>query len=241
MKDKVKGKIIYIVISAALFLVTVIGATYAYFASYIELEGFNTQVLTSTSSYIFTASSDGEVDLHIDSSMMMQSQISSNEIAYGDAFIDIKLSSPSTSVITTCKYDILWSWDEGSDIYDKKSGYLGEVYKDLNGKICGEYNAENMCTILSGSYPYEFSVKLGDELPETNLTEFNKQNDGSLILIKDAQIVSQTIVEEQKSYDIDVKIYNLPYNQDDIRGKRFNAHIKVDNVRCTMKDVVTTE
>ena len=131
MKDSKRRSTMLIIITISLFIVAVIGATFAYFAS-----GTNTDanielgVTTAGKMYQFTASSDDNIEMNITSSDMSESNVSNGAIKSDNATINVSLSSPADGVATFCTYDIVWIWEDDADKYTAPSVPLPYIDED---------------------------------------------------------------------------------------------------------------
>ena len=128
-----KNTILLTVIALATLLISVVGATFAYFASNINVKDgdVNVNVNTSNKQSIFLSSAEGNLDLNI-ASYMMQEHDATTNAENGDttnnediitsltnnANIEVTLNANDTGGLVKCTYDLIFAWDENSSIFN---------------------------------------------------------------------------------------------------------------------------
>ena len=241
MEEKIHSKNakVYLAITIGLFLVAVVGATYAFFATTQATQSrLNVYVSTNAESYALTGTTNGSIEINVNSTVMMESKVSGEAIASDTADLDVHLVSPADGIKTTCTYDIIWIW-ESSETYTTPDGYLGDVYKNADGEICGQYNEATCNGELVGSYPHEFSIAVSNGVrEETDISQLERT--GNKVLVAEGVEISTTdaSVGTDTRYTMQMAIYNIPYDQTNIKAKNFKGHFAIENVNCVMEEIV---
>lgn len=211
MKDK-KKNFIYLIVLIVVIIIAVAGATYAYFVSSININNALVNLATTTgSSSAFTAYTEGNIAFNISFSQMTQDNISKEFIATDNATGIAKIDSGNSAYTTTCSYDLVWVWDS-EDRY-----MMSDV--DL------PYTSED-----GSLYPYEFSVKVDEEV-EKDLSSLDWSPEGKAI-ISHKELKSENGQEAVDDFYIQVNMYNIPIVQNNLFNKTFGAHIAVENNTC---------
>ena len=238
MNEKIHSRSskVYLAITIALFLVVVISATYAFFASNINNgNGLNIQVSTSGDSYALTGSSTGNIEMKVTSTDMMASKMSTEPIKSDTAEIKINLVSPSQETMTSCKYDIVWIW-ESEDIYTQADGILGDIYKIADKQFCVPSQETSCDGEYLGYFPYEFSVVIPGLIEEQELSNLSIE-DNKVVIANDVKLATSNAGSGVTvNHLVQMNIYNIPYDQNNIKGKNFSGHFDVENVSCVMND-----
>lgn len=248
-----KAKIL-IIITILLFMVSVVGASFAYFISSVDINAnLNLNVATADRMYQFIADSNDSINLDISFNDMSAFNVSKNVLKSSTANINVSLASSSEDVLTTCTYDIVWVWDS-EDKYtssdaelpyivdeDLKTTFESECPESADKDLCLTQTAETQGIDLSAKeyYPYEFSTKV-DEDREYDLSTLTKGiKDNSVIIKKGAVINSRSTTPITKTHQIGVNVYNIPVDQNNLFGKKIKAHITIENVSCNMTNDTT--
>ena len=233
-----KNAKVYLAITIGLFLVAVVGATYAFFATTQDTQSrLNVYVSTNAESYALTGTTNGSIEINVNSTVMMESKVSGEAIASDTADLDVHLVSPADGIKTTCTYDIIWIW-ESTETYTTPDGYLGDVYKNADGEICGEFNESTCNGELVGSYPHEFSIAVSNGVrEETDISQLEKN--GNKVTVAEGVEISTTdaSVGTDTKYTMQMAIYNIPYDQTNIKAKNFKGHFAIENVNCVMEEI----
>ena len=101
-----KNSLLLTIIAIAVLLVSVVGATFAYFASSNTIDATANLTATTSSAASFSSQAGSPINLNITGDLMMKSQASSDnepEAANGSTTLTISLTA---SAGTTCTYDI---------------------------------------------------------------------------------------------------------------------------------------
>ena len=240
MEEKIHSKNakVYLAITIGLFLVAVVGATYAFFATTQATQSrLNVYVSTNAESYALTGTTNGSIEINVNSTVMMESKVSGEAIASDTADLDVHLVSPADGIITTCTYDIIWIW-ESTETYTTPDGYLGDVYKNQDGEICGAYNESTCNGELVGSYPHEFTIAVSNGVrEETDISLLDRT--GNKVTVAEGVEISTTdaSVGTDTKYTMQMAIYNIPYDQTNIKAKNFKGHFAIENVNCVMEEM----
>lgn len=216
MSDK-KQILIYIISIITFLIIAIAAASYAYFASQTDSTNANFNVQTQTAgATAFTAYSSGAISLDATAEKMRDDNISTVAVDKANATIFIKVENDNEDLTSVCNYDIIWVWDS-DDIYTSSSVTLPYTGWDDN------------------IYPFEMSVSLtdnttGQKKRERDLSVLN-WNDKNAAIIANESIIA-TGKKSEKSYTIEVSIYNIPIDQLVFYDKFFQGHIEVRNNAC---------
>ncbi len=257
-----KNTILLTIIAIATLLVTIIGATFAYFASNIQNNGnVGVDVSTSNKQASFIATADGGINLNVNSYMMQQAdagdgnntlsnvgEIANNLVS--TANLNVSLNASDQGKVTECKYDIVWVWDDSSSDFNgaqtaassKVNGqniYPSKYYVRTENGSSDKYTLGFKEFTISGSESVsgakENRPTSGDFLTEKNLDEIacvNGSNGDCKKLLLKQGETLATDGSATVQYQFTVKFYNLPTDQSSLMSKTFKAHIAVENVSC---------
>ena len=117
-------------------------------------------------------------------------------VANDYATIQVSLASPSASETTTCTFDIVWTYDSSSDIYSDSGNYMPYT-----------------------GYPYEISAEVLKGTSSQvikNLDEYGAPVNRKVTL-GSYSISSQSTTATVDTYKVDVKVYNIPTDQTNIK------------------------
>lgn len=216
MNDTKKNNKVALIITILVFTVFITVATYSYFSSSVVIgSGITADIMTSGNSYVFTANATkSSLDLDI-TAAIMQKNSSYYGIATSDySIVEVSLLSSSNNETTTCSFDLVWTYDTFSDIYS-----------DLNNYV------------PSSSYDKEFGIKIEkNSVAETerNLDYYGNPINNKIILGHYTISSSNASVAVEDDYKVNVNIYNIPEEQNNIKGKHFIAGVNVENVNCSI-------
>lgn len=238
-----------IVIGMLTLIITVAGASYAYFASAIDIDdSIPVGVQTEGSSASFMSVSSGGINIGVDSHLMQQANSDDNNTVdelTDKATLSIYLNSAKDSTVSTCHYDIIFVWNKDAHKYSKTPNTTKEF--TITGTVT---NVENIPEFsLDDPNKARFRIH-NPEFEEINIDELDWQtktitetvDDASVkkeityaVLINDAIISSlylnkATIV----NWQFDVKFYNVTKDQSSLMEKKYGGEIRVDpdSIKC---------
>ncbi|NMA50363.1 MAG: hypothetical protein GX951_00735 [Mollicutes bacterium] len=145
-----KNYILLTIIAVAVLLVSVIGATFAYFASTTTITATSAlQATTSASAAVFTSSTSDSITLSITTAKMQQT--GSGDTTEADKDTGDLTVSLTGDTGTSCTYNISYTKDSNYDTYTPTSGQETKEFL-----ISGTSNKE-------GGEPKEFSNRRYDQ------------------------------------------------------------------------------
>lgn len=216
-----KNKKVVSIISTVLFLIIVIGASFAYLGSFTEELENNVAVniyASNTGNTSFIATS---ADMNIQVPLKAMFEGSTGVAASDNATITVKLSGQSNMSIT-CTYDVVFEYDLSSDVYGQTVPVTSGVSKEITMQVSGAYGTNNYSTEKNFSYDSTWTAK-------TDTVGAKKT------LIKGATIKSYggSQVDATNTINISGKYYNADVNQDGLANKHFTGKIYVENNKCS--------
>ncbi len=265
-----RNTLILTIIGVATLLISVVGATFAYFASNINTNSnVGVNVHTSPNKAVFTAAASGSINVTVDAVEMQEGDAtddgtqSSNTSLIdgltGKANLNVTLKASDNGQLTTCTYDIVYTWTGGesnftgsgyeslteagtSYKYYPSKYYVRTGYKDESGNVQDgtegfkEFTIEG--TLTTGTVGTEGTTsddvfKDGNH-GEKNIDTFGIPNDKNQItLVSKEQITStSTANETYANYEFTIRFYNINKDQSALMGKTFAGNISVANVVC---------
>lgn len=241
-----KNTLLLTVIAVATLLVAVVGATFAYFASTVNLENntaeFTAETAPMTSSFVATGTA---FSLEVTADKMQTVDAAEGkkaaESTKGTMVVSYGSSVDETAMY--CTYDIYFQWNgslEEENLYvahspiGKGSDVLYASAEDVVG-----YNDPREFTIKAS---FESSVEAADGQNEVLENVFEEEVDWSEVIqdnerhkIASARIWSNLAGEENQTvhtWTFDSVFYNIPAYQNALAGKTFSGVFSVDNVQC---------
>ncbi|NMA50362.1 MAG: hypothetical protein GX951_00730 [Mollicutes bacterium] len=199
-----KNYILLTIIAIAVLLVSVIGATFAYFASTTTITATSAlEAATSASAAVFSSSSTNGISLTVTTADMQQAAGGSGVVAATDeGDLTVTLTADEGTV---CTYNISYTHDSSESAYTPTVGY------------------ENQEFLVSGS-----SNKVG-ETKSLSATRYDQLTGN---VITGATITAGTSTTTV-TWTFTATIYNLGVNQFAALGnKTFKGSFKVSTVKC---------
>ena len=145
-----KRTVILLIIGIATLLVTVIGATFAYFAGeYLSADGkvdFSGRIAGSSNLSLVTLGDT--INLNITRDNMLESNVSDSPVASDNGLLQVKLTAGSAEVPIECEYDVYYVYEEDDTTTNyirsdaNKNEFTYQVTKD-SVVIIEETNFEN--------------------------------------------------------------------------------------------------
>ncbi len=209
------------VFASVLLLVIVITASFAYFGSFNV--NLNNNVAVNVNAYspgdaVFTSNAT-QLNLQVPAANMSQT-VADNTVAAASntATLTVNLTG-SANLLTTCTYDIVYEYDDGSNIYGgsqtKSVSKNGD--KEITLQVSGVNGTNNFASEKNFDYDSNWSG-----LKRTLVSGATIESYGSL--------TTQNI-------SIIGKYYNLTISQYSLEGKAFTGKIYVTNHSCETNEI----
>lgn len=251
MENERKNTALLIVIAIATLIVAVVGATFAYFASTTTVDNSFTVNATTGKAASFAATGLEDIELNITSASMQKDDELYGIAAEDNGTLQIKFISADTNGMS-CKYDILYVWDEGTvgvtpenatnnetSIWsyvtpsvgfpiEGDPGYDKEFSLSVSAEMDNELN--DMSSVVYGVTSSANETYLDTANKEVNISSFASGTiPNSKIIIKDAVIKTGSNTDGLTiTYTFVAKFYNLPLDQTIFADKVFKGHFEVD-------------
>lgn len=222
MEKTTQTKIISIFASVFL-LVIVIGASFAYFGSFnVNLNNNVAVNITASSPGTATfVSSSATLNLQVPAANMSQTVVANATApvlaAESTANMNVSLTSGSTGVSITCKYNVYYEYS-GSNIYGatatpKTTGATKEITMQVAATVGGTNNYST----------------------ETNFDTGNGKTWASnkATLITNATITNASTTATTQTLSFTMRFYNFNADQNKLAGKPFIGKIYAEKTDCT--------
>ena len=215
---KINNMTILGIFSSVLLLVIVITASFAYFGSFNV--NLNNNVAVNVNAYspgdaVFTSNAT-QLNLQVPAANMSQ-LLNGTLAAENTATLSINLTG-AADLLTTCTYDIVYEYDDGSYIY----GGTGTNHVSKNG----DKEITLQVTNVNGTNSFA---------SEKNFDYDSDWSNNKRTLVSGATISSTGSLTTQ-NINITGKFYNLNVSQESIGGKAFTGKIYVTNHSCKTSD-----
>ena len=206
------------VFASALLLVIIVTASFAYFGSFNV--NLNNNVAVNVNAYspgnaVFTSNAT-QLNLQVPAANMSQ-LLNGTLAAENTATLTVNLTG-SANLLTTCTYDIVYEYDDGSYIY----GGTGTNHVSKNG------DKEITLQVANVGGTNNFAS-------EKNFDYDSSWSNNKRTLVSGATISSNGTLTTQ-NISIIGKFYNLNVSQESIGGKEFTGKIYVTNNSCKISD-----
>lgn len=218
-----KGKInVTSIVCIFLFLVIVVGASFAYFGTFSQNIGNKTAINVQTgqglnSSFVSTST---PLELHATLANMINAS-AGDVVADSNSNLNVTLIMGGNVTNYSCIYDIVFEYDVESKIYGNgDTPVTDENQKELTLKVTGE-------NVGTNNYSSEVNFSY-----DTNWTAKTTTKGAKRIIVKDATISDNTGVGTTQSWNINLKFYLLSASQASLQGQSFTGYFYVDNIRC---------
>ena len=210
------------VFASVLLLVIIVTASFAYFGSFNV--NLNNNVAVNVNAYspgdaVFTSNAT-QLNLQVPAANMSQ-LLNGTLAAENTATLSVNLTG-AADLLTTCTYDIVYEYDDGSYIY----GGTGTNHVSKNG----DKEITLLVTNVNGTNNFASEKNFDYNSSWTN----NKRT-----LVSGATISSIGSLTTQ-NISITGKFYNLNVSQESIGGKAFTGKIYVTNNSCKTSEIPTT-
>ena len=213
---------IMVVFASVLLLVIVITASFAYFGTF-NVNLIN-NIAVNVNAYspgdaIFTSNAT-QLNLQVPAANMSQ-LLNGTLAAENTATLTVNLTG-AADLLTTCTYDIVYEYDDGSYIY----GGTGTNHASKNG----DKEITLQVTNVTGTNNFA---------SEKNFDYDSNWLNNKRTLVSGATISSTGSLTTQ-NINIIGKFYNLNVSQESIGGKAFTGKIYVTNNSCKTSEIPTT-
>lgn len=222
MEKTTQTKIISIFASVFL-LVIVIGASFAYFGSFnVNLNNNVAVNITASSPGTATfVSSSATLNLQVPAANMSQTVVANATgpvlAAESTANMNVSLTSGSTGVSITCKYNVYYEYS-GSNVYGatatpKTTGATKEITMQVAATVGGTNN---------------YSIETNFDTGNGKTWASNKAT-----LITNATITNASTTATTQTLSFTMRFYNFNADQNKLAGKPFIGKIYAEKTDCT--------
>lgn len=222
---KQKQYLIYTIISLAVIITCVVSSTYAYFSASTNITAVVNVTAEATKSATFTSGSGTNVSVNISSALMastkaVSSTATDSEIKSTGTIKAIFTGGDTTG--TRCSYDIVLTRTSGS-AYTPSSWYN-------SNKSTYKYEFTIQASIADATWYGSGSAK---SLAQTNINNLTWSGN-TATLISGATIQSKSTTALTQTWNIIVRFYNLPGDQNTLSSYKFGGYIGIQNVDCSL-------
>ncbi len=210
-----KNNIILLIIAIVTLLVTIIGATFAYFATgNMNITNVaNANTVTERNNMVFDVIG-GDMSLNITAANMVEAKIG-NVAAYNNTTLTVNFTA-NTDYSMVCTYDIIYEWTS-TDRYTTHS--TGETNIEL-GIIA--YLESGTTTATEGNNYISTGADLADIVGNQN----------SAVVVSGAKISGIGSTTETAVWYLESAFVNTPSDQSTLSGKTYAGKFRVANVSC---------
>ena len=146
-----KNKKVVSIISTVLFLIIVIGASFAYLGSFTEELENNVAVniyASNTGNTSFIATS---ADMNIQVPLKAMFEGSTGVAASDNATITVNLTG-APNILTTCTYDVVYEYDLNSEIYGSTVAVTSGATKEITMQVDSPSGTNNFSSETNFNY-----------------------------------------------------------------------------------------
>jgi len=216
-----KNKLILMIVTIAIFVVLLVGATYAYFASNTNVgNGLDFSATLDDNNIAFTATS-GSFSLHVAAENMLQSQTGNGDVIAtqqtGENNINITLSS-NTETPISCTYNVYFQWNVNE-------AYLNPTVSNKNEFTLELDLQDSDGTGSEGTNKFANETQLTRIITTTNKT----------LIVQGATIVGSSLDSGSQTWVPTAKFYNLTDDQSELAGETFGGKFTIEDVECNAK------
>ena len=219
MKDK-KNKVT-LIIQISLFIILVIGATYAYLGTFsVNLDNSIVVNINSVSpgnaSFIATST---QLNIQVPETSMAKYNADDNvAVASNTATLSVSLTG-AEGFATTCTYDVVYEYDSSSNVYGT-SPTTKNGDKEITLQVTGASGTNNFAS-------------------ETNFdsTTISSYKNGNVYTLVSGASIQSMGSQTTQNININGKYYNLTVLQTSIAGVSFTGKIYVTNYDCDMTEL----
>lgn len=215
MNEGRKKQIGLLIIYSSIFLVALIGATFAYFTA---TASGGTSTVTLESSVLGSAYADGtSVLLEVTDDDMQKNEGTNDYSKYKDSSypgtLTITTSTGNTLPLMTCTYDLR---------YVVSTPYLASAENTMGLK---ELTINGYQKVTTGDDNVSVSGSMS-EVDLTNVNEYKTLVSGAKLIVNGVNSIGTT------TWYFTPRFYNLGINQDDNANKIFSGNIEVASLAC---------
>jgi len=219
-----KNNLILMIVTVSIFVVLLVGATYAYFASNTNVgNGLDFSTTLDDNNIAFAATS-GSLSLHVKAENMLESQTGNGAVlaaeSVGEDNIIITLSS-NTETPIACTYNMYFKWNENY------------VYSSNYNDFYNEFTLELDLLDNNGTGSEGINAFAGEK---PIITGANKTK-----IVNGAYIVGSSSDPGSQEWIPTAKFYNLTRDQSALAGETFSGKFTIEDVECNaMKNLSET-
>ena len=226
-----RNTLLLTVIAVATLLVAVVGATFAYFASSIDLNNttaeFTAEADPMSSAFVATGSA---FSMHVTADKMQSVGAGAEVVAATavDGKMEVKYASSVPGTPMYCTYNIYWDWDDADG-----ASYLAhsplvkdgsELYAGKEFTIDVDFNST--VAVADGQNAVTKNL-LENEIDWTDVTKSNAK-----ILVASAKIWSNQTTDTIHTWTYTSKFYNVVAYQNALAGRTYKGVFTVEDVVC---------
>jgi len=213
-----KNNLILMIVTISIFVVLLVGATYAYFASNTNTgNGLDFSATLDDNNIAFTATS-GTLSLHVAAENMLESQTGSGDViaaeSTGTENITVSLSS-NTETPIACTYNVYFQWNNGQAYLTPTNANKNEFTLELELQDSDGTGSE-------GTNKFASETQLTRVITTTNKT----------LIVEGASIVGSSLDSGSQTWVPTAKFYNLTDNQSALAGATFGGKFTIEDVEC---------
>lgn len=232
--EKSKQTQIIAVIASVFLLLIVSAGTFAYFGSFTTNLNNNVAVNIKANGGGDTVFMSNATSLNIQvpaSSMSQQNSNDTTAAVTNTATLMVNLTSGSTSVKTTCTYDVVFQYDLNSKVYG--SGTT-TVTSGATKEITMQASAPTVTNTTLGTNNY--SAETNFAYNSSNWTAATTTAGAKRVLVSGATITNTGTTATSITWTFTGKYYNLTSSQTQLANELFYGHIYIDSKGCTSVD-----
>lgn len=209
------------IVATVLLILMLIGASFAYFGN------FSTNVNNVVSMNVETyngfnssfVSSSAPLNLHATLANMVSAE-AGDVVASESENLNVSLVLGGTGATYTCTYDIVFEYDEESDVYGNGTTTVTNPTKnELTLLVTGpNVGTNNYSTEKNFNY-------------DANWTQNNSKY--RRVIVQNASISSSSATSTDQAWNINLKFYILSESQAQLQGHSFTGNFFIENVSCS--------
>jgi hypothetical protein len=210
-----RNNIILLTIAIITLLVTIIGATYAYFSTgNMNITNVaNANTVTERNNMVFDTLGGG-MQLNITAANMVQAK-QGNVAAENNTTLTVNFTA-NTDYSMVCTYDIIYEWISTDKYTTHTSGVTGK-----------EFTIQGI--LASNAHVSEGTNSISSEKDLSTLSYTNY----AATVVSGAQIDGTGNTMSTAVWTLSSKFYNVSQDQSALSGKTYSGRFKVANVSCT--------
>lgn len=214
-----KSNVVFLMLTIIVLIITVVGATFAWFSASVTNSATTAVNVDATAAGVFTSVSGTAIDMDITGNIMASSASNGNTaVVSKTGTIKVTYTAGDTSG-SRCTYNVV-----------------------LNKNTASTYSPTSYYTSNKTTYKFEFSVQASingtyhgsgtaPSKAETNMSDLTFSSNVAT-LISGASIQSKSTSAVTDTWDVTLKFYNLPGDQNTLAGFKWYGTIGIANVQC---------